>query len=380
MVRTSNNAHYREKKFSKADSYKIKLNEYVTLGRSGLRVSPFCLGTMTFGTEWGWGADEESSRAMFNRYLEKGGNFVDTADGYTNGKSEQLVGKFLQETKARDKVVLATKFTFSGEPGNPNAGGNGRKNIYRAIEGSLRRLQTDYIDLYWMHAWDMITPVEEVVASLDTLVQDGKIRHFGFSDVPAWYAARAYTLAEQQGRERIIALQLEYSLIERNIEREHIPAAQELEIGICPWSPLGNGLLSGKYKREDPSGPSQGRLDTLKKSGGALFERFTERNWNIVDILLEISKHMGRPAAEIALNWVATQPGVTSTILGMTKVAQLDSNLGSLDFTIPAELRARLEKASELDPTAHPYVFFGPKLQARIRGDLSIRPWTRSNA
>jgi aryl-alcohol dehydrogenase-like predicted oxidoreductase len=357
----------------------MKLNEYVTLGRSGLRVSPLCLGTMTFGTEWGWGADEEPSRAMFNRYLEMGGNFVDTADGYTNGRSEQLVGKFLQETKSRDKVVLATKFTFNGEPGNPNANGNGRKNIYRAIEGSLRRLQTDYIDLYWMHAWDMVTPAEEVVASLNTLVQAGKIRHFGFSDVPAWYAARAYTLAEQQGREKIVALQLEYSLIERNIEREHVPAAQELGIGLCPWSPLGNGLLSGKYKKETQSGPPDGRLEIQKSAGGALFERFTERNWTIVDALLEVSNQMGRPPAEVALNWVATQPGVTSTILGMTKVSQLDSNLSSLDITIPAELRARLNKASELDPAAHPYVFFGPKLQARIRGDLSIRAWARSN-
>jgi aryl-alcohol dehydrogenase-like predicted oxidoreductase len=358
----------------------MKLNEYVTLGRSGLRVSPLCLGTMTFGTEWGWGADEESSRAMFIRYLEMGGNFVDTADGYTNGKSEQLVGKFLQETGAREKVVLATKFTFSGEPGNPNANGNGRKNIYRAIEGSLRRLQTDYIDLYWMHAWDMVTPVEEVIETLDNLVRVGKIRHFGFSDVPAWYAARAYTLAEQQGRARIIALQLEYSLVERNIEREHIPAAQELGLGLCPWSPLGNGLLSGKYKRDAQSRPADGRLEIQKTAGGALFERFTDRNWGIVDALLEVAKQLGRPPAEVALNWVATQPGVTSTILGMTKVAQLDSNLASLDFEIPLELRACLDNASALDPTAHPYVFFGPKLQARIRGDLSIRPWTRSNA
>ena len=364
----------------KVEIHVMKIDEYVTLGRSGLRVSPLCLGTMTFGTEWGWGADEESSRAIFNRYIENGGNFVDTADGYTNGKSEQLVGKFLQETKTRHKIVLATKFTFNGEPGNPNANGNGRKNIYRAIEGSLRRLQTDYIDLYWMHAWDMLTPVEEVIASLNTLVQAGKIRHYGFSDVPAWYAARAYTLAEQQGRDRIIALQLEYSLIERHIEREHIPAAQELGLAICPWSPLGNGLLSGKYKSETQAGAQDGRLEILKKSGGALFERFTERNWKIVDALVEVSKQMGRPPAEIALNWVATQPGVTSTILGMTKVAQLDSNLSSLDFTIPGELRARLDHASSLDPTAHPYVFFGPKLQARVRGDLSIRAWARSQA
>lgn len=356
----------------------MKLNEYVTLGRSGLCVSPLCLGAMTFGTGWGWGADEAVSRSVFNRYLEKGGNFIDTADAYTNGESEQLVGKFLQETQSRDKIVLATKFTFNPQPGNPNAGGNGRKNIYRAIEGSLRRLQTDYIDLYWMHAWDTITPVEEVVASLDTLVKSGKVHYYGFSDVPAWYLARAYTLAEQQGRERIVALQLEYSLVERHIEREHIPAAQELGLGLCPWSPLGNGILSGKYKREESS--ADGRLEILKKSGNTLFDRFTERNWKIVDVLLAVSKEVGRMPAEVALNWVATQPGVTSTILGVTKVSQLDSNLSSLDFSIPPELRARLDKASELNPTAHPYVFFAPKLQARFRGDVAVRPWVRSNA
>jgi aryl-alcohol dehydrogenase-like predicted oxidoreductase len=355
----------------------MKLNEYVTLGRSGLRVSPLCLGTMTFGTEWGWGSDEDTARTVFGRYLEKGGNFVDTADGYTNGKSEELVGKFIKDAKVRDQVVLATKFTFNAQPNNPNAGGNGRKNIYRAIEGSLRRLQTDYIDLYWMHVWDMITPMEEVLATLDTLVQEGKVRYIGFSDVPAWYAARAQTLAEQQGRERIIALQLEYSLVERNIEREHIPAAQELGMGICPWSPLAGGLLSGKYKGEGKPGSPQGRLDIQKAAGSTLFERYTERNWKILEVLLEVSKQIGRPPAEVALNWVATQPGVTSTIIGTTKLAQLESNLSSLDFEIPLELRARLDKAGELDPAAQPYAFFSPRLQARVKGNFAIRPWAR---
>jgi aryl-alcohol dehydrogenase-like predicted oxidoreductase len=355
----------------------MKLNEYVTLGRSGLRVSPLCLGTMTFGTEWGWGADEGTSQTIFNRYLEYGGNFVDTADLYTDGKSEELVGRFIKGAKARDRVVLATKFTFNAQTGNPNAGGNGRKNIHRAIEGSLRRLQTDYIDLYWMHAWDMITPVEEVVASLDMLVRAGKIRYYGFSDVPAWYAARAYTLAEQQGRERIIALQLEYSLIERNIEREHVPAAQELGIGICPWSPLAGGLLSGKYKREGQSGAPQGRIDIAKATGNTLLDRTSERAWNILDVLLEVAKEIGRPPAEVAMNWVATRPGVTSTILGATKLAQLESSLSSLEFSIPAELGARLGNAGELGP-AQPYEFFKPLLQARIKGEVEIRPWAKS--
>jgi aryl-alcohol dehydrogenase-like predicted oxidoreductase len=357
----------------------MKLNEYVTLGRSGLRVSPLCLGTMTFGTEWGWGSEEDTARTIFRRYLEAGGNFVDTADMYTNGKSEELVGKFIKDAKVRDHVVLATKFTFSAQPGNPNAGGNGRKNMYRAIEGSLRRLQTDYIDLYWMHAWDMITPVEEVLASFDTLVQAGKVRYIGFSDVPAWYAARAQTLAELQSRERIAALQLEYSLVERNIEREHIPVAQELGMATCPWSPLAGGFLSGKYKRGGQPNSSDGRLEIQKAAGTTIFDRYTERNWKVLDVLLDASKEIGRPPAEVALNCVATQPGVTSTIIGATKLAQLDSNLSSLDFTIPAELRTRLDKASELDPTAQPYAFFTPTMQARVSGNVTIRPWTASN-
>src|SRR5919198_863486 len=218
----------------------MRLNEYITLGRSGLRVSPLCLGTMTFGTEWGWGADESASRSIFNRYVEGGGNFFDTADAYTGGKSEELLGKFIADRKLRDRAVIATKFTFNTDPGNPNAGGNGRKNIYRALEGSLRRLNTDYIDLYWLHAWDTVTPVEEVVATLNDLVREGKIRHYGFSDTPAWYVAR------------------EYSLVERNIEREHIPVAQELGLGICPWSPLASGFLTGKYKRQGNDGSGDG--------------------------------------------------------------------------------------------------------------------------
>jgi aryl-alcohol dehydrogenase-like predicted oxidoreductase len=250
--------------------------------------------------------------------------------------------------------------------------------MYRAVEGSLRRLQTDYIDLYWMHAWDMITPVEEVLASLDSLVQAGKVRYIGFSDVPAWYVARAQTLAEQLGRERIAALQLEYSLVQRSIEREHIPAAQELGIAILPWSPLAGGLLSGKYKREGQPGSPEGRLEIQKAAGTTIFERATERNWKVVDVLLEVSKKIGRAPAEVALNWVATQPGVTSTIIGATKLAQLDSNLSSMDFTIPVELRARLDKAGELDPTAQPYEFFGPVLQARVKGNAAIRAWARA--
>jgi aryl-alcohol dehydrogenase-like predicted oxidoreductase len=357
-----------------AEEIQLKLTDYVTLGRSGLRVSPLALGTMTFGTEWGWGSEEAQSREIFDRYIDQGGNSVDTANMYTQGKSEIMVGKFIAERKLRDRVVLATKFTFNAEPGNPNAGGNGRKNVYQALEASLRRLQTDYIDLYWLHAWDTITPVEEVVATMTDLVRDGKIRYYGFSDTPAWYVARAQTLAEKEGKERLIALQLEYSLVERNIEREHIPAAQQLGIGVSPWSPLAGGFLTGKYKREGNSGKGEGRLETTKASGNPAFNKFSERNWKIHEALTAVAKQLNKPPAQIALNWVITQPGVTSTIIGATKLAQLDDNLQAADITIPAELRKRLDEASAPE-ALHPYIFFGPGIQSMVNGGSSVRAW-----
>ncbi|MGC2000448.1 MAG: aldo/keto reductase [Candidatus Acidiferrales bacterium] len=349
--------------------------DYVTLGRSGLRVSPLSLGTMTFGTEWGWGSDEAQAREIFDRYVDQGGNFVDTANLYTGGKSEQMVGKFIGDKKLRDRIVLATKFTFNTEQGNPNSGGNGRRNIYQALDASLRRLQTDYIDLYWLHAWDTITPVEEVVATLTDLVRHGKIRYYGFSDTPAWYVARAQTLAEKEGKERLIALQLEYSLVERNIEREHIPAAQELGIGVLPWSPLAGGFLTGKYKREGAeSGKGEGRLETTKGSGNPAFNKFSERNWRIHDVLINVAKQINKPVAQVALNWVITRPGVTSTIIGATKISQLNDNLQAAEFTIPAELRKRLDEVSAPE-AIHPYVFFGPGIQPMVTGGTSVRKW-----
>ena len=352
----------------------MRMHEYTTLGRSGLCVSPLCLGTMTFGTEWGWGAEENVSQALLNRYLDAGGNFIDTADGYTLGKSEEMLGKFIAEQKLRDRIVLATKFTFSADAANPNAGGNGRKNIRRAIEGSLRRLQTDYIDLYWLHAWDMVTPVEEVVASLNDLAREGKILHYGFSDTPAWYLARAYTLAEKEGKDPLVALQLEYSLVQRNIEREHIPAAQQLGLAICPWSPLASGFLSGKYRREGTGGAGDGRLEKVKDSDNPTLKKFTEQNWKILDLLLDVAKEIGRPPAQVALNWVATQPGITSTILGASKVSQLEDNLKAIEFSIPAELRARLDEVGA-PATIHPYEFFEPFIQTMIHGSSPVRAW-----
>ena len=357
----------------------MSLSDYTTLGRSGLRVSPLCLGTMTFGTEWGFGVEEKASKEIFDRYIGAGGNFLDTADGYTAGHSEEMVGKFVADAKLRDRVVIATKFTFNAQAGNPNAGGNGRKNVYRALEGSLRRLKTDYVDLYYLHAWDRVTPVEEVVSTLSDLIRSGKIRYYAFSDTPAWYVARAQTLAEKDGKERLVALQLEYSLIERSIEREHVPVSQELGIGICPWAPLAAGFLTGKYRREGSDWQGEGRFDQFRKSGSPMLRKFADRDWSILTATLEVAKKLGKTPAQIALNWAATQPGITSPIIGATKLTQLEDNMGAIEFAIPAELRKSLDQTSAIEPGA-PYGFFEPMLQSWIAGGTALRPWAPARA
>lgn len=343
------------------------LSQYTLLGKSGLRVSPLCLGTMTFGTEWGWGSTEDTAKQVLNRYLEAGGNFLDTADMYTAGTSETILGKLLKGR--RDNVVIATKYTFGATPGDPNSGGNGRKNMMRAVEGSLKRLQTDYIDLYWMHCWDTMTPIEEVMSGLDQLVRSGKVRYIGLSDTPAWYLARAQTLAELRGWEKVCALQLEYSLVERNIEREHVPAALELGMGICPWSPLAGGFLSGKYQPKTNGASGEGRLTV--PDANPVFAKFTDRNWKILEALLVVSKELGKSPAQVALNWATRRPGVTSTIIGATKIAQLDDNLEALAFDIPEALAKRLEEVGRPE-TVFPYRFFDYQFQTMVRSQTDV--------
>jgi aryl-alcohol dehydrogenase-like predicted oxidoreductase len=344
------------------------LATYHALGRSGLRVSPLCLGTMTFGTEWGWGSAESTARAIFERFLAAGGNFVDTADGYTNGTSETLIGKFMKSAGNRESIVLATKFTFSKRPGDPNGGGNGRKHMIEAVDASLERLQTDYIDLYWMHNWDMVTPVEEVMRAFDDLVRSGKVRYIGLSDVPAWYLARAQTIAEWRGSERIAALQLEYSLVERNIEREHVPAALELGMGITPWSPLASGLLSGKYASMKDVQKTEGRLGTISSSGNPGFEKLmTEKNFEIAAELVKVAREIERSPAQVALNWITKRPGVSSTIIGASKMSQLEDNLAALEFDIPPALSKRLDDISR-PPTHFPYHFHEGAIQSMVTG------------
>lgn len=345
--------------------------DYYTLGNTGLRVSRLALGTMTFGTVSGWGSDEAEARRIFARYVEAGGNFFDTADLYTAGTSEEWLGRFVREAGLRDRAVIASKFGFNGDPGNPNAGGAGRKNVMRAVENSLRRLGTDYLDLYYVHCWDGFTPVDELMRSFEDLVRSGKVRHVGLSDVPAWYAGRGDAIAELRGWERPAVLQLEYSLVERGIEDEFVPMARTLGIGILAWSPLGSGLLSGKYRRDGAEIQGAGRLATLRGSGNPAFEKFNDRNWAIVTALEDVADELKRSMAQVAINWVAHRPGVAGVIVGATRLEQLEDDLGALDFELPTDLRARLDVASAR-AVAFPYTFFEQGIQARLTGDCRV--------
>lgn len=350
----------------------MALNEYVLLGRSGLRVSRLCLGTMTFGTDWGWGNSEDAARQIFDRYLDSGGNFIDTADRYTNGSSETLIGKFLKARGDRERVVVATKYSFGREQGNANSGGNGRKNLHNALDNSLRRLQTDYIDLYWLHTWDGTTPVDEVMSALDDVVRSGKVRYIGFSNVPGWYLGRAQTLAELRGWTRLIALQFEYSLVERSLEPEFLPAMREFGLGLTPWSPMGGGILTGKYKRTEKGVAGDGRGAAVAEHP-VLGRHFREKNFRIADEVVSVAKELGRTPAQVALNWVANRPSVDSPIIGATKLNQLDDNLAALDFEIPAELLERLDKISAPE-ILYPYNFFyGEGMSEMVNAGTKVR-------
>lgn len=328
----------------------MSMTDFRTLGRSGLIVSPLALGTMTFGPG-GWNADEATSRAIFDVYRDAGGNFIDTADIYSGGESETLVGRFITDSRARDEVVLSTKFAFNGSAspltatqaggGNPNAGGAGAKNIHRALEASLKRLGTDYIDLYWMHIWDGVTPVEEVVQTLGDLVRAGKIRYYGFSDMPAWMAMKAATIASERRVPGPIAMQLEYSLVARDVESEHFPAAREAGMAVMPWSPLAGGFLSGKYKRDDTSGT--GRLSTANPFGNS---KFVDRNWDILGELKAVAAELDRPVAQVALAWTLARPGVGSTLVGASKVSQLEANIAAAEIDLSIEHMRRLNDVS----------------------------------
>jgi aryl-alcohol dehydrogenase-like predicted oxidoreductase len=318
----------------------MQLDHYVTLGRSGLRVSPLCLGAMTFGEDLGWGTPVKESEQIIDRFLELGGNFIDTANFYTKSHSEKIIGDHIGRHKdKRDRLVIATKFSGNLYPGDPNGGGSSRKSIIAACEQSLRRLQTDYIDLYWLHNWDVHTPIEETMAALEDLVRGGKVRYLGVSDTPAWKVAEANVTARFRGWSAFIALQIEYSLLERTVEQELMPMAQELGLGVTPWSPLKSGLLSGKYTRKTAK-TAQGR-------GAFMGHLLNEHTFALVDELEKIASAHGTTVARVALAWLVAQPGVTSTILGARTLAQLEDNLKALEVRLSADDLALLDQKTK---------------------------------
>src|SRR3982074_2569391 len=316
--------------------------KYKLLGKSGLRVSEAALGTMTFGEDWGWGAPKAEAQKVYDTYREAGGNFIDTANVYTNGTSERFVGEFIKSH--RENVVLATKFSLAVPGNDPNASGNHRKSMMHAVEASLKRLQTEYIDLYWVHMWDGITPVEELMRGLDDLVREGKVLYVGISDAPAWWIAQANTLAELRGWTQFTGLQIEYNLIDRVVERELVPMAKALNLGVLAWSPLARGVLTGKYHGEGKADGGRLSIEGMKD-----FLPEDQRAAPIISAVKSVSAQTGRSMAQVALAWLRHQTVPVIPIIGARKVSQLQDNLGSLDLVLSAEQLQSLDGASRIE-------------------------------
>ncbi len=364
--------------------------QFRALGKSGLVVSPFALGTMTFGTAR-WGVGEEGSRDIFNAYVEAGGNFVDTADVYSGGRSEEMLGDLIAERGLRDEIVIATKAGFSAG-GGVSGGGSGARRLHNALNGSLKRLRTDHVDLYWLHVWDSVTPAEELLETMAGLVRSGKIRYWGMSNSPAWYVAKIATLAAVRGMPGPIALQYFYSLANRDIEDEHVPLAAEFGMAIQPWSPLAYGLLTGKYDRAsvESGAPRSGglpremavqgedrphddkRLDGANPFGDTLF---TERNWKIVDEVRRVADAIGASPAQVALSWVINRPGVAATLMGVSRAGQVAENMAALATTLSPEHLAALDAVSAPDLRML-YSLFTPRLrQHAVFGGDVVDTW-----
>lgn len=350
----------------------LTLDTYRLLGRSGLRVSPLALGTMTFGSDWGWGADRDDARKLFDDYVSRGGNFIDTASFYSNGSSERLLGEFTRDN--RESLVLATKYSMLRRPDDPNSGGNGRKSMIGSVEASLRNLNTDYLDLLYLHAWDFTTPVEEVLRGMDDLVRQGKVLYVAISDTPAWQVSRMQTIADLRGWSPLVALQVEYNLIERTVEHDLFPMARELGLGVIPWSPLGSGVLTGKYSAADladgPTGGPEGTRREVALANGSL----TTRGLAIAEVVAEVAAELGHTPAQTALAWTLRNPAVTSPIIGARTPAQLTDNLGALDVEFDAAQLERLEAASAVALPFPHNMLARDMTRGVLYGDLTITP------
>lgn len=346
------------------------LEKYRLLGRSGLRVSPIALGTMTFGEDWGWGADLPEARRIFDLYVDRGGNFIDTAVNYTNGASERIVGELIRDK--RERMVLASKFTMARDPGDPNSGGNHRLNMVRSLEQSLRQLGTDRVDLLYLHAWDLTTQPDEVMRGLDDLVRAGKILYAGICNTPAWRVAQMQTLADLRGWSPFVALQVEYSLVERTVEHELMPMASALGMGVLPWSPLAGGVLTGKYSYADVAASSEATVSPTRKGVIASSGHLTERALQIADTVRSLAEEIHATPSQVALAWTLANPSVTSPVMGARTVAQAEDNLGALDVSLSDEHRDRLDRASVPEPIFPSRFMDRPMVQQLVFGGLSI--------
>ncbi|SEH54397.1 Predicted oxidoreductase [Mycolicibacterium rutilum] len=353
------------------------MTTYRLLGRSGLRVFPLSLGTMTFGTTWGWGADAEEARHIFDAYVDRGGNLVDTAVNYTDGESERFVGQLI--AGKRDRLVVSTKYTMSRTPGDPNSGGNHRLNMMRSVEASLRQLNTDRIDLLYVHAWDFTTSPEEVMRGLDDLTRAGKVVYVGISDTPAWRIAQMQTLAQLRGWAPLVALQIEYSLVERTVEHELIPMAANLGVGVMPWSPLGGGVLTGKYTRSDLDRTESAAVSGSRASVIASVGHLTERSLQIAAVVAEVASEIGCTAAQVALAWVLHQPGVASPVIGARTVAQAVQNLDAMSVALTSDQIVRLNAVSDSGSVFPTSFLRRPMTHQLIFGDTTVDP-TRATA
>jgi len=340
---------------------------YQFLGRSGLKVAEICLGTMTFGEESGFGTSKDECRRMYDAYREAGGNFIDTANIYSAGTSERFLGEFIASERAR--LVLASKFTMTTDAKQPNAGGNSRKNLHQALDATLKRLGTDYLDLYWVHAWDRVTPLEELLRGLDDAVRAGKILYVGFSNVPAWVIARAQTLAELRGWAPFVALQLHYSLIERNIEREHVACAAALGLAITAWSPLAGGMLSGKYS-SDPSvrATQPGRLTSTQWGRGFL----TERGFAIVEAARRVGSRLGATPGQVAIAWLLQRPGGVIPIVGTRSLAQLKELLAATAVTLDSGALEELDTATRIEVGYPGSLLYAPYGIRMVHGEVAL--------
>lgn len=331
---------------------------YTLLGKSGLRVSELSLGTMTFGEEWGWGAAKDECKKMYDAYRNAGGNFIDTANRYTEGTSEKIVGELIAHD--RESIVLATKFTLKMKDNDPNWSGNHRKNIMQSLNHSLKRLKTDYIDVYWLHAWDYTTPGEEVLRALDDAVRQGKILYIGISDTPAWIVSQMNTIADLRGWTQFVGLQIEYSLVQRTVERELLPLSRAFDMAVLAWSPLGAGVLTGKFSEGHPD------KTRIKEGSG----RLSERNMKIASEVVSVAKETGASPSQIALAWLRQQNGNIIPIIGGTKESQIVDNLGCLTVTLNEEQLKRLDEVSKID-MGFPYDFLNSKpIQGIIYGGV----------